>query len=93
MDYTQYLKELTSRPIPKEMAFPESEYRRRVDKVRTFMDEGNEQTREPGMTFHSPISLRLPGTAGVGFSETWVLTETGAEVLTAHDRKLTVAPA
>jgi Xaa-Pro aminopeptidase len=39
MDYTQCLKELTSQPIPKEMAFPESEYRRRADKVRTFMDE------------------------------------------------------
>jgi len=34
------------------------------------------------MTFHSPISLRLSGTAGVGFSETWVVTETGCEVLT-----------
>ena len=39
MDYTQYLKELTSKPIPKEMAFPESEYRRRAEKVRTFMDQ------------------------------------------------------
>jgi len=39
MDYKQYLAELTSRPIPKEMAFPESEYRRRVDRVRGFMDE------------------------------------------------------
>ena len=45
------------------------------------------------MTFHSPISLRLPGTAGVGFSETWVVTETGSEVLTSHDRKLTIVPA
>jgi len=42
---------------------------------------------------HSPISLRLPGTTGVGFSDTWVLMETGAEVLTAHDRRLTIAPA
>src|SRR5436190_22548697 len=39
MDYTQYLEELSSKPIPKEMAFPESEYRRRAEKVRTFMDE------------------------------------------------------
>ena len=39
MDYAQYLKELTSRPIPREMAFPESEYRRRVDTVRGYMEE------------------------------------------------------
>src|SRR2546426_3706297 len=38
MDYNQYLKELLSRPIPKEMAFAESEYGRRVDRVRTSMD-------------------------------------------------------
>ncbi|HXJ83685.1 MAG TPA: Xaa-Pro peptidase family protein [Candidatus Methylomirabilis sp.] len=59
----------------------------------SFIAEGNDQPLEPGMTFHSPISLRLPGTAGVGFSETWVLTEAGPEVLTAHDRKLTIVPA
>jgi Xaa-Pro dipeptidase len=39
MDYTRYLEELTSKPIPKEMAFAESEYHRRRDKVRAFMDE------------------------------------------------------
>src|SRR5437899_10282316 len=39
MDYTRYLEELTSKPSPKEMAFAESEYHRRRDKVRTFMDE------------------------------------------------------
>ncbi|MET4348821.1 hypothetical protein ABIC07_008347, partial [Bradyrhizobium sp. RT9a] len=27
---------------------------------------------------------------GVGFSETWAVTETGVEILTPHDRKLTV---
>jgi len=45
------------------------------------------------MTFHSPISLRFPGTAGVGFSETWVVTEIGCEAITEHDRSLTVVPA
>jgi Xaa-Pro aminopeptidase len=39
MDYRQYLKELTSRPIPKETGFPEAEYRRRVAAVRRFMAE------------------------------------------------------
>src|SRR5438132_4604665 len=37
MNFKQYLAELTSRPIPKEMAFPEAEYRRRVQKVRDYM--------------------------------------------------------
>jgi Xaa-Pro dipeptidase len=59
----------------------------------TFIAEGVDQPLQPGMTFHSPISLRLPGTSGVGFSETWVVTETGCEVLTEHDRALTVVPA
>jgi Xaa-Pro dipeptidase len=47
----------------------------------------------PNLTFLSPITLRLPGTLGVGFTETLVVTETGCEVMTAHDRTLTIAPA
>src|SRR5262245_9215149 len=39
MNFQRYLEELTSRPIPKEMAFPEEEYRRRVVKVRGLMAE------------------------------------------------------
>ena len=39
MDYKQYLEQLTSKPVPKEMAFSESEYRQRVDRVRGAMDE------------------------------------------------------
>ena len=56
-----------------------------------FITEGNEEVLEPGMTFHSPISFRIPGELGVGFSETWALTESGVEVLTDHDRSLHVA--
>jgi len=52
--------------------------------------EGIEQELMPGMTFHSPLGLRIPGTTGVSFSETWVVTEQGCEVLTKHDRELTV---
>ena len=48
----------------------------------SYIAEGIDLPLEPGMTFHSPISLRFPGTAGVGFSETWVVTEAGCEVLT-----------
>ncbi|MEE9248269.1 MAG: Xaa-Pro peptidase family protein [Dehalococcoidia bacterium] len=58
-----------------------------------FVAEGNDEPLEPGMTFHSPIPLRVPGILGVGFSETWAVTETGCEVLTKHDRSLYVAPA
>ena len=54
--------------------------------------EGIHRPLEAGMTFLSPITLREPGVRGVGFSETYVLTETGCEVLTAHDRSLTVIP-
>ena len=55
--------------------------------------EGVQQTFEPGMTFLSPITLRIPGTLGVGFSDTFVVTESGCEPLTKRDRSLTVAAA
>jgi Xaa-Pro aminopeptidase len=55
--------------------------------------EGVHQPMLPGMTFLSPITLRLPGVLGIGFTETMAVTETGCEVLTAHDRSLTVVPA
>ncbi|PTT70787.1 M24 family metallopeptidase [Arthrobacter sp. HMWF013] len=55
-----------------------------------YIREGIEQELKPGMTFHSPIVPDVPGEPGVGFSETWVVTETGCEVLTKHDRDLTV---
>ncbi|MCK1496700.1 Xaa-Pro peptidase family protein [Bradyrhizobium sp. 188] len=55
-----------------------------------FIREGLELELKPGMTFHSPLTVRVPGTPGVGFSETWVVTETGCEILTMHNRELTV---
>lgn len=55
-----------------------------------FIREGIELELKPGMTFHSPLTVDKPGTPGVGFSETWVVTETGCEILTMHDRELTV---
>ena len=39
MNFKQYLQALNSRPIPKELAFDESEYRRRLDRVRALMAE------------------------------------------------------
>jgi len=59
---------------------------------RFMIAEGVHEPMVAGMTFLSPITLRLPGILGIGFTETMAVTETGCEVLTAHDRSLTVAP-
>lgn len=60
---------------------------------RFMIAEGVHEPLVAGMTFLSPITLRLPGTLGIGFTETMMVTEAGCEVLTAHDRSLTIAPA
>lgn len=60
------------------------------DETSFYIREGNAQEFKPGMTFHSPITFKLPGIAGVGFSETWAVTENGCEVLTKHDRRLSI---
>jgi Xaa-Pro aminopeptidase len=52
--------------------------------------EGVEQVLQPGMTFHLPIAMRLPGKFCVGLSETIAVTETGCEVLTETRRDLVV---
>jgi Xaa-Pro dipeptidase len=44
----------------------------------------------PGMVFHQPIALRVPGRIGVAFSETVLVTETGCEALTRTERRLVV---
>lgn len=46
---------------------------------------------EPGMVFHCTTSLRDTARCGTAFSETVVITETGAEVLTDAPRALVVA--
>ena len=58
-----------------------------------YVAEGIDQPLLPGMSFHSPLPLRIPGSMGVGFSETWAATETGCEILTQHDMDLYVAAA
>jgi Xaa-Pro dipeptidase len=45
---------------------------------------------QPGMVFHLPPALREQGVAGVGCSETVLVTEDGAEVLTSFPRDLRV---
>jgi Xaa-Pro dipeptidase len=59
---------------------------------RFMIAEGVHEPMVSNLTFLSPITLRLPGTLGIGFTETLVVTETGCEVMTAHDRTLTIAP-
>ena len=55
--------------------------------------EGVERPLEPGMVFHSPIILGIPGNVGVGFSETWLVTDNGCDLLTKSGRELAVSPA
>ncbi len=53
-----------------------------------YIAEGVEEELRPGMTFHLPIAMRLPGRFGVSLSESVLVTETGCELLTAHPRRL-----
>lgn len=52
--------------------------------------EGAADLLEPGMVFHTPRSLRVPGQVAMGFSETILVTATGCEALTRHPRRLHV---
>ncbi|WP_034490582.1 M24 family metallopeptidase [Afifella pfennigii] len=52
------------------------------------LKEDDPTVLEPGMTFHIPIALRLYGKAGLGFSHTVLVTETGVEALTSAPREL-----
>jgi Xaa-Pro dipeptidase len=54
--------------------------------------EGVHQPMLPGMTFLTPITLRIPGTQGIGFTDIFTVTETGCDILTARDRSLHVVP-
>ncbi len=60
---------------------------------RFMIAEGVHEPLVANMTFLSPITLRLPGVLGIGFTETMTVTETGCEVLTVRDRTLAIAPA
>jgi Xaa-Pro dipeptidase len=49
---------------------------------------GDELLLEPGMTFHLPPAVRLPGETVYGVSETIAVTEDGCDVLTDFPRRL-----
>ncbi len=58
-----------------------------------YIADGIDRELKPGMTFHLPICIWVPGEYGVGFSESIVVTETGCECLTPNqDLHLTIAP-
>lgn len=44
----------------------------------------------PGMCFHIPVAMRIYGEAGIGFSHTVHVTESGAECLTHHPPALEI---
>jgi Xaa-Pro dipeptidase len=52
-----------------------------------YIARGAEQVLEPGMAFHLPICLCVPRVAGVGFSESVVVTDDGCELLTPGDAR------
>jgi Xaa-Pro aminopeptidase len=47
-----------------------------------FIARGEMQPFQPGMVFHLPLCLRIPGQWGIGCSDTILITENGAEPLT-----------
>ena len=55
-----------------------------------YIVEGNETVLKPGMTFHTPLSLRVPREYVIGLSESIVVTETGCEILTQVERDVVV---
>jgi Xaa-Pro dipeptidase len=54
------------------------------------LSRGEERELRPGMAFHLPPALREYDVVGVGVSETVLVTETGAEVITNFPRDLQV---
>lgn len=51
---------------------------------------GDGRELKPGMTFHLTPAILIPGVAGPGFSETVLITDDGAEVLTDFPREFLV---
>lgn len=53
-----------------------------------FLQSNNSRQLQPGMVFHLPLMLRVPGMYGAGYSETVLITENGAEILSQLPRKI-----
>ena len=54
------------------------------------LQKGDKRLLVPGMVYHMPPAIRMPGEYGVGFSETVIITETGCEIITDFPRELTI---
>ncbi len=55
-----------------------------------FIAEGAEEIFQPGMAFHLPIAMRVPGRYGVSLSETVLVTDIGCEPLSNYPRTLRI---
>lgn len=55
-----------------------------------YLRSDNQLELTSGMVFHLPMTLRVFGQYGVGFSETVLVTQQGAEPLTRTDRRLVI---
>ena len=53
-----------------------------------YLSVDNHARIDAGMVFHLPLTLRILGQYGAGFSETLIVTETGAETLSTLPRSL-----
>jgi Xaa-Pro aminopeptidase len=53
-----------------------------------YIARGEQRVFEPGMVFHLPICLRVPGLWGIGFSDTVLVGQHGAEPLTTNSWRL-----
>ena len=53
-----------------------------------YLGADNYNPLQAGMVFHPPLTLRRLGEYGAGFSETLIVTETGAEPLSKLPRQL-----
>ena len=53
-----------------------------------YLSVHNQARIEAGMVFHLPLTLRIPGEYGAGFSETLIVTEKGAATLSTLPRSL-----
>ena len=53
-----------------------------------YLSADNNNPLEAGMVFHLPLTLRVLGQYGAGFSETLIITNSGAETMSSLPRTL-----
>lgn len=90
MSYDQYIEELTNQPVTKELTFPESEYRLRLEKVREIMDE---KSLDVLLVTFTPNVSYLSGyqSFGSGWYSCLIIPREGEPIL--HMHQLEIGPA